>query len=89
MSCSEIYSPSNLIQIKSVQQVLDEVEEEAEAESQRLMEISVNLAKDENAPKKALKKELRIWDLIAYGVGSTVGSGIYSLVGTAAVKAGK
>ena len=27
MSCSEIYSPSNLIQIKSVQQVLDEVED--------------------------------------------------------------
>jgi hypothetical protein len=42
----------------------------------------------EERPEKALKKTLSILDLLGYGIGCTIGAGIYSLIGVGALIAG-
>jgi APA family basic amino acid/polyamine antiporter len=42
------------------------------------------LVDEANAPHRLMKKTLTAFDLIAFGVGATIGSGIFALTGTAA-----
>lgn len=39
-------------------------------------------------PDRLMKKTLGVWDLIAFGIGATIGSGIFALTGTAAAGQG-
>lgn len=85
-----------LFQVKSVDQVMSEVKRENEELENKSKDESTPLLADSGSDdpekaknqKKGLKRELKVYDLIGYGVGSTVGAGIYSLVAAAAAKAG-
>lgn len=46
------------------------------------------LVDEANEPHRLMKKTLTAWDLIAFGVGATIGSGIFALTGTAAAGQG-
>ena len=47
----------------------------------------VNISTATSVPRK-LKKELNLYDVIAYGLSATIGAGIYSIVGPAVAIAG-
>ena len=42
------------------------------------------LLKESDLSKTKLKRVLSKWDLVAFGVGSVVGAGIFTVIGTAA-----
>ncbi|GMH84877.1 hypothetical protein TL16_g10054 [Triparma laevis f. inornata] len=48
----------------------------------------VDLLREQNSSKNRLSRTLGVFDIILYGVGSSVGAGIYSLIGVGAEEAG-
>jgi hypothetical protein len=84
------YSWENFSRIKPIAWVLREAEKHdgpASDESERLLGAEGHTERDASAPTRLLKR-LGPADLIFYGVGSTVGAGIYSLLGSGLAKAG-
>ncbi len=52
-------------------------------------EAESHTAQADGSPAQGgMSKVLTVWDVVAYGIGSTLGAGIYSIVGSGALKAG-
>jgi APA family basic amino acid/polyamine antiporter len=49
---------------------------------------SVRTLIDNSRQSKGLKRELGVWDLTLLGIGAIIGTGIFVLTGTGALKAG-
>jgi len=85
------YTLAAITRTKSTAQVLHEAAEE-EAEANGAAEAAAAAA-DAGAPAAAagsggMAKVLTVWDVIAYGIGSTLGAGIFAITGSGAHAAG-
>ena len=89
------YTWENFSRVKPIEWVLKEAATSELAEghgsSMPLLSGKQSFNSEEgglDAAPKTLGKKLGVWDLVFYGVGSTVGAGIFSLIGPGLAKTG-
>jgi amino acid transporter len=75
------------IRAQTTAQVLHEAAEE-EAETAAADSAAAAASGGNGAPAGGMAKVLTVWDVIAYGIGSTLGAGIYAITGAGAHAAG-
>lgn len=87
------YSWNNFVRVKPIALVMKDVAESAEMDHQPLLPSVNNVVTDGDAAigaavVSAPKRRLGVFDLVFFGVGSTVGAGIFSLIGPGLKQAG-